>query len=343
MTMPGLNDWLPNSVTWVVAVLVVGAIIAFVAAKGYDSVAHVANIAAPWMILVFLACGIVALPQLGVHSLRDVWSVASARIWTGGEPLPGQVKFTFWHVMFFAWFCNAAMHLGMADLSIFRYARKWQYGASSAAGMLVGHYMAWISASLLYALLLSRSGWTHASLADPPAVAPGPLAYEAVGVAGLICVVVAGWTTANPTIYRAGLAFQAILPRSSRFTVTLIAGAIATLAALFPALAMKLLGFVGLYGTILMPMGAILFVDFYLLERFGLRSNYAERSHSSFNLAAGSAWSLALLACALLNQLAGVQVYFLALPGWIMAGLFYVLLSRVLQSPIPQTATQSLP
>ncbi len=44
------------------------------------------------------------------------------------------------------------------------------------------------------------------------AVLPGPLAYRACGIAGLICVIVAGWTTANPTIYRAGLAFQAIAP-----------------------------------------------------------------------------------------------------------------------------------
>ena len=32
------------------------------------------------------------------------------------------------------------------------------------------------------------------------------------------------WTTANPTIYRAGLAFQAILPKASRFKVTLGTG-----------------------------------------------------------------------------------------------------------------------
>jgi purine-cytosine permease-like protein len=331
MTMPGLNDWFPNSLAWVLAVLAVGTVISIVAAKGYDAVSRVANVAAPWMILIFLACGIVALPKLGVESLGEFWSVAKDRIWTGGEPLPGQIKFTFWHVMFFAWFCNAAMHMGMADLSIFRYAKKWQYGASSGAGMFVGHYMAWISASMLYALQLARSGWSHGSAIDPPTVAPGPMAYEAVGVAGLICVVIAGWTTANPTIYRAGLAFQAILPKSSRVSVTLIAGAIATIAALFPALAMKLLGFVGLYGTILMPMGALIFVDFYLLERFGLQSDYADKSRSKFYWAAAAAWFLALFLCALLNRFAGVQVFFLALPGWIMAGSFYFLFSKISQ------------
>lgn len=328
MRMPALDQWLPNSMAWVVIVIVVGAVIAVVAARGYDAVARVANLSVPWMILVFIACGVVTLPQLGVTSLGDFWSVAKERIWTGGDPLPGQTKFTFWHVLFFAWFCNAAVHMGMADLTILRYARKWQYGAASAAGMYTGHFMAWIAASLLYALQLAR---------DPShtAVAPGPMAYDAVGIAGLVCVIVAGWTTANPTIYRAGLAFQAIVPQSSRVTVTLVAGAIATVAAVFPALAMKLLRFVGLYGTILMPMGAVVFVDFYLLRRLGLANNYAERSGTSFNAAAGLAWLLALLVCGALNAVLGVEIYFLALPGWIMAGVLYVVLSAVLQRACP--------
>jgi len=282
MAMPALDDWAPTSVGWVVSVLIIGAVFAFVAAKGYDAMVRVANVSAPWMVFVFLACGFVALPALGIHSLGEFWSVAQTRIWRGGDPLPGQTKFTFWHVMFFAWFCNAAMHLGMADMSILRYARKSYYGLSSAAGMFVGHYAAWIAASLLYAVQLVH---------DPAnlKVAPGPLAYNAVGIAGLICVVLAGWTTANPTIYRAGLAFQALVPRSSRFAVTLVAGGLATTAALFPALAMKLLDFVGLYGTILMPMGAVIVVDTFVLPALRRQSDYAEQRGLGFNMAAGLA------------------------------------------------------
>jgi purine-cytosine permease-like protein len=324
MPMPALTDWLPNSITWVVVVAAVGALFAFVAAKGYDAMVRVANTSAPWMVLVFLACGFVALRQLGVTSLGDFWHIAQQRIWTGGDPLPGQTKFTFWHVIFFSWFCNAAMHMGMADLSIFRYARKWEYGFASGAGMFIGHYLAWICASLLFA----------AQLAQDPAnttVAPGPLAYNAVGVAGLLCVILAGWTTANPTIYRAGLAFQGIFPSSSRFRVTLLAGAIATAAAVFPALAMKLLDFVGFYGTILMPMGAVIVVDYYLLSRLGLRTDYAEAAKLKFNSAAGAAWIIALGTCLLLNRLAGVQIYFLALPGWLTAGFLYAAFSAILQ------------
>ncbi|MGB3618890.1 MAG: hypothetical protein WBA12_12285, partial [Catalinimonas sp.] len=223
LEMPGLDDWLPNGIGWIIAVVAVGAVITAVAVQGYEAVARFANVAAPWMVLVFLACGLVSLPQLGVTSWDSFWTAANERIWTG-VPIGGASKFGFWHVTFFAWFANMAMHIGMADLSIFRYARSWKMGLSSFTGMFVGHYMAWIAAALLYAVQLNQ---------DPTntAVAPGPMAYAAAGMAGALCVIVAGWTTANPTIYRAGLAFQTLFPTWSRAKVTLLAGGVATLGA----------------------------------------------------------------------------------------------------------------
>ena len=329
--MPQLNDRYPDGIAWVVAVLILGTAMTIVATYGYGFVAHVANIAAPWMTLVFIAFGLVGLRQLGVGSLDDLWSQARTTIWTGGEPLPGQVKFTFWHTMFFAWFCNMAMHIGMADLSVLRYARKSWYGLASASGMFLGHYIAWIAASILYVVQL-RS--------DPgnTAVLPGPLAYNACGIAGLVCVVVAGWTTANPTIYRAGLAFQAAAPRLSRYQATMITGAVSTIAGLFPAIAMRLLDFVALYGMLLMPMGAIVFVDFWLSRRFGFQPAYAERAGVGVNWAAALTWLIAVGACVALMQAGGVQIYFVSLPGWFIAALSYTLLSRMLQQPVERFA-----
>lgn len=330
--MPGLNDLYPNSIGWVLAALGVGAMIAVVAAWGYNTVSRVANIAAPWMVLVFLAFGIIGLRQFvevtgaRVDSAASLWDLCRTAIWKGGDPLPGQVKFTFWHVTFFAWFCNMAMHVGMSDLSVLRFARKSWYGVASAAGMYVGHFMAWLAASILYALQL------HLDPSNTD-VLPGPLAYRAAGVAGLICVIVAGWTTANPTIYRAGLAFQAIMPRRSRFAVTLGTGLLATLAGMFPAVAMKLLSFVALYGLVLMPMGAVVFADFWILPRLGLKSNFAELRGLSFSIPAGAAWFVTLGICVALvasgNPL--FQIYFVSLPGWFIATLLYVGLSLVTQ------------
>ena len=328
--MPGLNDLYPNSVGWVLAVTVVGGLIAIVAAFGYQMVAKFANIAAPWMVLVFFAFGLIGLKQFidvtgtTIGSAGDLWTLAKTQIWKGGDPLPGQVKFTFWHIAFFAWFCNMAMHIGMSDLSVFRFAKKSWYALASAAGMYVGHFMAWLCASILYAYQLHL---------DPTQtdVLPGPMAYRAAGLAGILCVIIAGWTTANPTIYRAGLAFQAIMPKRSRFAVTLLTGALATVAGMFPAIAMKLLGFVALYGMLLMPMGAVVFVDFWLMKKLGLQSNYAEISKKEFNWAAGLTWFITLGVCWWLVQTDRVEIYFVSLPGWFFAAVLYVLLNIAYQ------------
>jgi len=337
--MPELSDRYPNSLGWVVAVAAVGGLIAIVAAFGYKTVSKFANIAAPWMVLVFLAFGIIGLRQfidvsgMEIKSVGDLWTLASEKIWTGGAPQEGQVKFTFWHVTFFAWFCNMAMHIGMSDLSVFRFAKKSWYAVASGSGMYVGHFMAWMSAASLYAYQLH---------VDPTnnAVLPGPLAYRAAGIAGLICVIIAGWTTANPTIYRAGLAFQALAPKSSRFKVTLATGAIATIAGMFPAFAMKLLDFVALYGLILMPMGAVVFVDFWLIRKFGLESSYAEKSGRVFNWAAGLAWGITLVTAFLLVKYGGIQIYFVSLPGWFVTAILYIVLSKFYQKKIRPIAAQ---
>ncbi len=330
--MPGLNDVYPNGAGWILSCAVMGGMITLVAAYGYRFVARVANVAAPWMTLVFVGFGLVGLRQLGIDSTDGLWSRLETVVWTGGSPLPGQVKFTFWHVMFFAWFCNMAMHIGMADLSVFRYARRSWYGVASASGMFLGHYLAWIAASILYALQLRT---------DPSntAVLPGPLAYQACGIAGIVCVIVAGWTTANPTIYRAGLAFQAVVPRSSRYRVTLATGALATLAGMFPAIAMKLLDFVALYGLVLMPMGAVILVDFWLAGRLGFESEAAARRSLGFNWAAAIAWLGTVAACVAVAVSGTLQIYFVGLPGWFLAAGLYIAFSRLLHGRRADIAT----
>ena len=323
MRMPQLNDWLPNSFGWIVAVVAVGFVISIVAAKGYETVARFANVAAPWMVLVFLACGLVSLSYYEVGSFAEFWEVANEKIWTG-TPIAGSSPFGFWHMVFFAWFANMAMHLGMADMSIFRYARKWQMGASSFAGMYVGHYMAWIAAAIMYSVQLDQD-------ASNTAVVPGPMTYQTIGLAGAVCVIVAGWTTANPTIYRAGLAFQSLFPRWSRSRVTMLAGGLATLGAVFPALVMQLLDFVALYGLVLLPMGTVIVIDHYLFRRFNLQDNLAERTGIKFNSAAAFTWGATLALCLLANIFLGIEIFFLGLPAWFVAALIYLLYSKSYQ------------
>jgi purine-cytosine permease-like protein len=323
MTMPSLLDIYPSSAGWVIAVIAIGLITTVVAMLGYDQVSRFANIAAPWMILIFIAAGVAVLPQMGVNSFSEFWSVAKTEIWTG-TPLPGQSQFTVWHVIFFAWFANMAMHIGMADMSILRYAKKWQYGFASAGGMFVGHYIAWIASGILYSLFLLES---NQSLE----FAPGNIAYRAAGTAGAICVIIAGWTTANPTIYRAGLAVQSVMPKTKTWKVTLIVGSITTLAACFPGLVMKLLDFVALYGLILMPMGAIIFTDVQVFPKLRLQSDFSMHNKSLINWAAAITWLLTIGFCIGLNVWGNVELFFLGLPGWFVAVSIYIIGSKVLQ------------
>lgn len=328
MEMPKLTDTMPNGMTWVVIVIIIGAVISLIASKGYDTVSKAANWMSPVIVLAFVACGVVALNQLGVKSFADFWA-----IWgEGSEPFPGQLKYTFWHVVIWSWFANAAMHIGMSDLSVFRFAKKANSGWTTAAGMYVGHYMAWIAAALLYAVYLkSPEAQAFLSNGEAPPVAPGPLANNAIGIFGIIAVVLAGWTTANPTIYRAGLAFQAIIPKVSTFWVTIIAGTVATIAGLFPAFAMKLLGFVALYGFILAPFGAIIVFEHFFHKQVGIVKNYAEVASIKFNNSVFFAWAISFGLFYFISIQFDVFLSFVTLPAWLLCGILFLVFSKRFQ------------
>jgi purine-cytosine permease-like protein len=326
--MPKLTDVMPNSVTWVVIVLIIGGITTWIAAKGYNMVSRAANWMSPIIIFAFLACGIIALNQLEINNFSDFIA-----IWgEGSDPFPGQIKYTFWHVLFWSWFCNAAMHIGMSDLSVFRYAKSAELGWTTAAGMYVGHYMTWIAASLLYAVYLkSPEAMTFLAEGSAPPVAPGPLAFNALGWFGIIAVILAGWTTANPTIYRSGLAFQTIFPKWSISKATLLAGTLATIAGIFPAFAMKLLDFVAVYGFILAPFGAIIVFEYYFANRFGIIRNYAEKNNITFNISVFFSWAISFVIFFGLAQTQGIFLSFLTLPAWLMCGALFIMFSKIYQ------------
>ena len=312
---PGLTSLYPDSLAWILIIVAVGSVIAVVATFGFEVVAKFSSLFAPWMPLVFLAAGLAVLPQLGVTGVDNFWQVANEKIWTGVAQ-PGQTQYTLWHVVIFSWLANNAMHIGLSDMSIYRYARKPYYGLASAFGMFIGHYMAWIASGILCALALQQGN------ANP---SPGEIAFLGAGVAGLICVVTAGWTTANPTIYRAGLAVQALLPRTKRWKITIITGIVATVLACSPAIISKLDQFLGIYALVAAPVGAVVLVDIFLFPRLGLISNLAEVARLKFNGSVALTWAIAVTTGYGLYRFFDSDFYFfVALPGWITAGVVYV-------------------
>jgi purine-cytosine permease-like protein len=116
-------------------------------------------------------------------------------------------------------------------------------------------------------------------------------------------------------------------PNWRRWKVTLATGLATTVAALFPALVMQLLDFVALYGLILMPMGAVIFADFWLMPKLGLEREAAEKWSSPFSLPAFFAW----VGSVAVSFALPIEIFFKALPAWFIAVATYVVLSYALQ------------
>ncbi|MDP0501141.1 MAG: hypothetical protein Q7P63_13690 [Verrucomicrobiota bacterium JB022] len=348
---PESSAWLASP-SWITLAVFVGAVIAVLAVLGFEKLAHFSKICAPWMALVFAACGIAVLPQLGVTGLGDLWTVFDEKIFTG-VPFEGFSKYTFWHVAGFAWLCNAAQHLGMSDITIFRYAKKWTSGFASAFGMYIGHFMAWISSALLCAAYVKIN---EGATSFPP----GEIGFLGAGLAGAILVVIAGWTTANPTLYRAGLAIQVATPNWQRWQVTFLAGGVMIVLACIPALLKSLDLVVASYGLFFLPFGACVLMDYWVLPKIGLKRNFAELANIGFSWPTFVAWIGSFLPLWLLwakdnvaflkwiNDIVPgfiadlhVELMFLALPAWIAAMILYVVCSTIQQKNAPAHLTQT--
>lgn len=307
--IPSLDDILPSSFGWILVTLAIGAIFTVMAVLGFEKLSRFAQICSPWIFVVFIAGALALLPRLGVHTdFSNFISVAKTKIWNG-IAVEGQEKFRMAHVLFFAWFCNLAMHIGLSDMALFRFAKKRIYGLYSAFGMYGGHFIAWICSGIMVAAVGRE-------------MHPGLMAFEAVGLAGAAGVVIAGWTTANPTLYRAGLALQVITPNWPRWKVTMIAGLLTTLLSVFPVFFVKLLDYVAIYGLVLMPIGAIVLAEHWLFPLLKIEQFQTDKKRKLFNGRALIVWIATLLVCFFLPM----HLYFRWLPGYVLALSLYVIL-----------------
>jgi NCS1 family nucleobase:cation symporter-1 len=119
-----------------------------------------------------------------------------------------------------------------------------------------------------------------------------------------------------------------MIPGLSRTSATLLAGALCIAAGIFPAFAMNLLSFVGLYGTVLAPVGAIIVVDHFLADRVGIERDPAAHHGWNFNWNVLIAWLVPVAVALYAYRFHGVFASYLPLPCAIACGLLYILLSK---------------
>ena len=321
------TKWYPEDLRFVLIVLMVGLVVVSVAILGFKRLAQFSEVCVPWIFVMFFAGAVGTLPVLSQASpgmgtldgIADLWQIAQQQIWLH-NPDSG---LGIWHITAFAWICNLAFHIGLSDMAILRYAPRASYGLFSACGMYLGHYLAWVCAGVMgaaAALILQRP------LKELDA---GEVAFQALGLSGVLAVIIAGWATSNPTLYRAGLALQAVTPGWPRWLVTMLAGIATTAVACFPFVFTKLLSFVALFGILLSPVGAIVFVEHWLFPRIGFRQYWFNSTGKSISWPALSAWVISVGIALGLWFSESLHEFFIAIPLWFVAAALYTVFAAI--------------
>ncbi|MDG1857797.1 MAG: hypothetical protein P8I94_01760 [Emcibacteraceae bacterium] len=324
--IPPQVNWYPTSMAFVLVAIGVGAFIAYSAVRGFSFVARFAEVSAPWMISMFFIGALVLMPTLingtpevaGINSTSDILLLAQLSIWKDMG-----TEMNIWHVTAIAWGANLAFHGALGDMTILRFAKKTSYAWYSALGMFIGHFAAWLAAGIMGAGAAMILGKALTSLDA------GEVAYQALGTAGIFVVIIAGWTTSNPTIYRAGLAFQSLNPNWSREKVTLCVGIITTIIACFPFVFTGLLEYLGIMALVLAPTGGIIIAEHYILEKMNLVRYWRAVKGNKINTPATITWVVSVAVAVLFSYGLNFHILFLFIPAWITAVILYPILAKM--------------
>ncbi|WP_282111143.1 purine-cytosine permease family protein [Shewanella algicola] len=327
--IPAQLNWYPNSLWFVMIVLAVGSIVVVVAMYGFSTVADFSKICAPWLFVIFIAGSFSLFPALSNHVIgtttlggwQDFMTIGDSSIWTGLND-EGEKGIGLLEVIGFAWAANSITHFGLIDMAIFRFAKRKSYGLFSGVGMFFGHYIAWISAGIMGAgtAVLLKTTITQLD--------PGDVAYHALGFSGFVIIIIAGWTTANANLYRAGLAAQSIFVNQSRERTTAIVGLVTVVIACFPFVFTQMLPLLTYAGLLVVPVGGIVFAEHVLFPKIGLTRYWAKYQNLTKSTPAIATWALALVFGFGLNSLDVISFYYLFIPTWIFTIIIYTVLAK---------------
>jgi len=327
--IPAQLMWYPTNAWFVLIVLAVGLIVVLVAMYGFNAVSDFSGICAPWLFVMFSSGALVLMPAIAeavlgrttLTGFGDFLAIGDQSIWTGvnaaGEPGIGLLE-----VIGFAWAANTITHVGLIDMALLRYAKRRVYGLCTCSGMLFGHFLAWMAAGIMGAGTAVLLGKSIVELD------PGDVAYYALGYSGFVIVIIAGWTTANANLYRAGLAAQAIFYNHSRKRTTLAVGIVTVVVACFPFVFTKMLPMLTYAGLLVVPVGAIVFTEHVIFPRIGFTrywSRYRKLTHST---PAITSWVAGLIFGFGLNALDVISFYYLFIPTWFFSAILYTVMAK---------------
>jgi NCS1 family nucleobase:cation symporter-1 len=150
-----------------------------------------------------------------------------------------------------------------------------------------------------------------------------------LGVGALVLIILATWTTNDKNLYSGGLALTNIFPAWPRWQLTLLLGAVGTVAACFRITDHFLQWLVAL-GVVFAPLGGVLIADYFVVRKRRILIPELYKDKGKYRFQGGLNWvALAAMAIGLSVRL---FVSVEALPtiiSFLSTGLAYVLLMRI--------------
>lgn len=326
-TMLGGNpqvNWYPTSPVFVIVALMIASIMVLLTLRGFNGLAKVSKICAPWLMTIFLVSGVASLPYLiqqGNTLGLSFFELFSHFVWTGKTP-DGSPSFSIWQIAAFAFGLNLPLHLGMGDLSTLRFAKSEKYGYYSAFATYGGHFMAWIACGILGATtaMLLQTSITQLDV--------GSVVAPILGISGAAAVLIASLTTAIPSFYRACLAFSSIWTKATYVKVAIVSGAIIGIFACFPLIFLKWLDVMAYFNIALAPIGAIIFVEHFILPRNGIRPFWRELTAEKTNRAVLLVWGIGIALAVLLVLSKLVHLFFIFMWVYPICAVLYYFLAK---------------
>ena len=91
----------------------------------------------------------------------------------------------------------------------------------------------------------------------------------------------------------------------------------------------KLLDFVGLYGLLLMPVGAIVFVEHWIFPKIGLTQFWVSHKKLLLSWPALLSWGIAIAVALTLERAGILHLFFLFVPVWLLTAVLYIIFASM--------------
>lgn len=215
-----------------------GVLMVLTALWGYRSISRLSTVAVPLLLLLLVSGVVVAFVTRG----------------EGGLYAPVEVQFTFGGAV--------SLVMGIFILGVVSAPDMARWAKTPNQAMAAGFVGFFFGNSIILVVAIVLARVMNESELITIYFALG------LGLAAVVVLILAQWTTNTTNIYSAALSFSSINARLNRRTLTLVGGALGILIAVFGA-ADSFVPFISAIGIIIAPFGGVYLAAFLMERRFG--------------------------------------------------------------------------